>query len=102
MATRVFVDDVTDELPAPVALAPRDLAGLAEELAAASGSEGLSIIVSDANAGARRLYERCGYCLAAERTMVKKGWANAGVNWLLLLKPRPAIGESAPWASSPA
>src|SRR5215218_9766416 len=34
MATRVFVDDVTDELPAPVALAPRDLAGLAEELAA--------------------------------------------------------------------
>ncbi len=34
MATQVFVDDVTDELPAPVALAPRDLAGLAEELAA--------------------------------------------------------------------
>src|SRR5215218_6733624 len=34
MATRVFVDDVTDELPAPVALAPRDLAGLAEELGA--------------------------------------------------------------------
>ncbi len=34
MATQVFVDDVTGELPAPVALAPRDLAGLAEELAA--------------------------------------------------------------------
>ena len=32
--TQVFVDDVTAELPAPVALAPRDLAGLAAELAA--------------------------------------------------------------------
>ncbi|MFL5331608.1 MAG: hypothetical protein ACJ8H8_00120 [Geminicoccaceae bacterium] len=73
-----------------------------DELAAASGSEGLSIIVSDANAGARRLYERCGYRLSAERTMVKEGWANAGVNWLLLLKPWPAIGGDAPRASSPA
>jgi len=34
MATQVFVDDVTDELPAPLALSPRDLVGLAEELAA--------------------------------------------------------------------
>jgi hypothetical protein len=31
-ASRLF-DDVTDELPAPLALAPRDLAGLVEELA---------------------------------------------------------------------
>ena len=28
------------------------------------GRTGLSIIVSDANAGARRLYERCGYAEA--------------------------------------
>jgi ribosomal protein S18 acetylase RimI-like enzyme len=69
------------------------LLGLAEELAAASGSEGLSIIVSDANAGARRLYERRGYRVAAERAMVKEEWANAGANWLLLLKPRPGTGE---------
>jgi ribosomal protein S18 acetylase RimI-like enzyme len=78
------------------------LLGLAEELAAAAGSRGLSIIVSDANAGARRLYGRCGYRLAAERTMVKEGWANAGVDWLLLLKPWPAIGEGAPRSSPPA
>jgi ribosomal protein S18 acetylase RimI-like enzyme len=60
---------------------------LAEELATASGSKGLSIIVSDANRGARRLYERCGYRAAAERVMVKEEWENAGVNWMLLLKP---------------
>ena len=78
------------------------LLGLAEELAAAAGSKGLSIIVSDANAGARRLYERCGYRLAAQRAMVKEGWANAGVDWLLLLKPRPAIGEAVSPAPSQA
>jgi GNAT superfamily N-acetyltransferase len=37
------------------------LFGLAERLAADVGRRGLSIIVSDANLGARRLYERCGY-----------------------------------------
>jgi len=69
------------------------LLGLAEELAADAGSQGLSIIVSDANSGARRLYERCGYRVVAERAMVREGWANAGVNWVLLLRPRPAIGD---------
>jgi ribosomal protein S18 acetylase RimI-like enzyme len=69
------------------------LLGLAEELAAASGGKGLSIIVSDANAGARRLYERSGYRVVAERPMVKEEWTNAGVNWLLLLKPWPGTGE---------
>jgi ribosomal protein S18 acetylase RimI-like enzyme len=69
------------------------LLGLAEDLAAGAGSQGLSIIVSDANSGARRLYERCGYRLAAERAMVREEWANAGVNWVLLLRPRPAIGD---------
>ncbi len=63
------------------------LLGLAEGLAVAAGRRGLSIIVSDANAGARRLYEGRGYRVAAERAMVKEGWENAGVNWLLLLKP---------------
>jgi ribosomal protein S18 acetylase RimI-like enzyme len=69
------------------------LLGLAEDLAAEAGSRGLSIIVSDANAGARRLYERSGYRPAAERAMVREEWANAGVNWVLLLRPRPAIGD---------
>ena len=39
---------------------------------------GLSIIVSDTNAGARRLYERCGYREIARRAKVKEGWQNAG------------------------
>lgn len=63
------------------------LLALADELAAAAGSRGLSIIVSDANPGARRLYERCGYRSVAERPMVKEEWQNAGLSWVLLVKP---------------
>jgi ribosomal protein S18 acetylase RimI-like enzyme len=63
------------------------LLALADELAAASGCQGLSIIVADANTGARRLYERAGYREAAARPMVKEAWANPGERWLLLLKP---------------
>ncbi|NJO33793.1 MAG: hypothetical protein HC869_12240 [Rhodospirillales bacterium] len=46
----------------------------------------MSVIVSDANPGARRLYERCGYREAAVRTMVKDDWQNDGRNWVLLTK----------------
>jgi RimJ/RimL family protein N-acetyltransferase len=46
----------------------------------------MSVIVSDANAGARRLYERCGYRETATRAMVKEGWQNEGRNWVLLTK----------------
>ncbi|HEX6015694.1 MAG TPA: GNAT family N-acetyltransferase [Geminicoccaceae bacterium] len=59
---------------------------LAEGLAAGSGRAGLSIIVSDANTGARRLYRRCGYVKRASRPMVKDAWENAGTNWVLLVK----------------
>jgi ribosomal protein S18 acetylase RimI-like enzyme len=45
-----------------------------------------AIIVSDANKGARRLYERCGYSERASREMVKEGWKNPGRNWALLTK----------------
>ncbi|HZA65932.1 MAG TPA: GNAT family N-acetyltransferase [Geminicoccaceae bacterium] len=62
------------------------LLGIAERLAAAAGRFGLSIIVSDANAGARRLYERCGCVEVAMRPMVKEGWENPGENWVLLVK----------------
>ena len=48
---------------------------------------GMSIIVSDANTGARRLYERHGYSERASRTMVKDEWVNDGENWVLLVKP---------------
>ena len=59
---------------------------LAERLARAGGQRSLSIIVSDANQGARRLYERAGYREKAQRPMVKEDWNNAGRNWVLLVK----------------
>ncbi len=59
----------------------------AEEIAGLLGNHGLSVIVSDANAGARRLYERCGYHVKASRAMIKNGWQNDGRNWILLVKP---------------
>lgn len=63
-----------------------ELLAIAERLAAETGKQGLSIIVSDANAGARRLYERCGYAEVATRPMVKNGWDNRGDHWVLLKK----------------
>jgi ribosomal protein S18 acetylase RimI-like enzyme len=62
------------------------LLGIAEDLARHSRRKGLSIIVSDGNAGARRLYERQGYAQRAMRKMVKEAWENPGENWVLLVK----------------
>jgi ribosomal protein S18 acetylase RimI-like enzyme len=62
------------------------LLAIAEGLAADIGRNGLSIIVSDANEGARRLYERCGYRETARRRKVKEDWETAGSNWVLLAK----------------
>ena len=62
------------------------LIGLAEAIGAELGKRGTSLIVSDANHGARRLYERCGYKEVATRPMVKDGWVNDGENWVLLAK----------------
>ncbi len=58
----------------------------AEGEATRAGCSGLSIIVSDANTGARRLYERQGYTEEASRPMVKDGWDNDGENWILLIR----------------
>lgn len=58
----------------------------ADEIGRARGKRGMSVIVSDANPGARRLYERCGYREAATRAMVKDDWQNDGRNWVLLTK----------------
>jgi hypothetical protein len=55
-------------------------------LARDAGRRGLSIIVSDANTGARRLYERCGYREIARRAKVKNGWEAAGSEWILLTR----------------
>jgi ribosomal protein S18 acetylase RimI-like enzyme len=65
------------------------LLSIAERHAAATGRSGLSIIVSDANSGARRLYERVGCSEVATRPMVKEHWRNAGESWILLVKRLP-------------
>jgi hypothetical protein len=44
------------------------------------------VIVSDANTGARRLYERCGYSKRATRLMVKENWENEGQSWMFMTK----------------
>ena len=62
------------------------LLGIADELAAATGRPGLSVIVSDANEGAYRLYLRCGYREAGVRPMVKEDWQCDGRSWVLLTK----------------
>jgi len=57
----------------------------AETLARGAGvKSGMSVIVADNNAGARRLYERAGYREVAKRPMVKESWASAGSAWVLL------------------
>lgn len=63
------------------------LLAVAEQLAADTNRSGLSIIVSDANTGARRLYERSGYIEKATRPMIKESWDNDGENWVLLARP---------------
>jgi ribosomal protein S18 acetylase RimI-like enzyme len=62
------------------------LLALADRLAEAGGKRGLSLIVSDTNTGARRLYESFGYQEAGQRKMVKEQWQHPGVNWVLLRK----------------
>jgi ribosomal protein S18 acetylase RimI-like enzyme len=58
----------------------------AEETAQGLGKRGMSVIVSDANLGAHRLYERFGYNERARRLMVKENWENEGQSWVLLTK----------------
>ena len=63
-----------------------ELLSVADDIARETGKRGLSIIVADANAGARRLYERCGYRERARRAMVKAQWQHPGTHWVLLVK----------------
>jgi ribosomal protein S18 acetylase RimI-like enzyme len=62
------------------------LLDVAEQLALQADKGGLSIIVSDANSDAQRLYERKGYSQTAKRPMVKEQWHNAGQSWVLLTR----------------
>ena len=63
-----------------------ELLRMADESARKLGKRGMSIIVSNANIGARRLYERLGYREVARRTMVKEQWVSDGHEWVLLIK----------------
>jgi ribosomal protein S18 acetylase RimI-like enzyme len=63
-----------------------ELLDIAARRSLETGANGQSIIVSDANQGARRLYERCGYRWKADRPMVKEDWDNPGANWVLLVR----------------
>lgn len=62
------------------------LLSVAEEIARMLGKRGISLIVSDANAGAMRLYRRIGYDETARRPIVKDGWSHSGNEWVLLIK----------------
>ena len=59
---------------------------LAEQISHDNNLLGISVIVSDGNPGARRLYERHGFIEKASRAMVKNDWENDGSNWVLLTR----------------
>jgi ribosomal protein S18 acetylase RimI-like enzyme len=58
----------------------------AEELAAATGTRRMSLIVDSGNAAARRLYERTGYCEETRRPMVPFPGSTASGDWVLMVK----------------
>lgn len=62
------------------------LLSLAEDLAADAGNTKVSLITSDDNADARRLYNRQGYRVTGSRAIVKGSWACDGNEWLLFVK----------------
>lgn len=62
------------------------LLAVAEQLAAAAGAKGLSLIVFDSNIDARRLYERLGYREVGQRPIVKEDWDCPADNSVLLVK----------------
>lgn len=65
----------------------RELLELAEAFARAHSKRGTSLIVADANAGARRLYARMRYGEVARRPIVKEQWDYPGRDRVLLVKP---------------
>lgn len=65
------------------------LLSIAERIAEAEGCGRMSVIVAGDNAGARRLYERCGYREMARRACVKEGWETDTRDWVLMTKPLP-------------
>jgi ribosomal protein S18 acetylase RimI-like enzyme len=58
----------------------------AEQRASELELGGLSLIVSDANTGARKLYEHLGYAEVARRPMVREQWQTDGRDWVLMIR----------------
>jgi ribosomal protein S18 acetylase RimI-like enzyme len=65
-----------------------EILGKADELAAATGAHGLSLIMQDDNLGALRVYDCAGYRIAARRPFRPFPGASPAKEWLLLVKPR--------------
>jgi ribosomal protein S18 acetylase RimI-like enzyme len=63
-----------------------ELLRIADENGRKLGMRGISLIVSDTNTGASRLYERLGYRETERRTMVKEQWVHEGHEWVLMTK----------------
>jgi ribosomal protein S18 acetylase RimI-like enzyme len=59
----------------------------AERIGRPVAPEGLAIIVSAANTGAVRLYQRVGFTVTGRRPMVPYPGHETGGEWLLLTKP---------------
>ena len=63
------------------------LMATAEEKRAQTGRRGIALIVEDENTGARGLYERGGFAVAASRPMQRyPDGTQPGKNWLLMVK----------------
>ena len=63
------------------------LLAVADDKREQTKARGLALIVEDANAGARRLYERAGYAVRSRRPMVRYPGAEPGAHdWLLMVK----------------
>ncbi|RVH23342.1 GNAT family N-acetyltransferase [Sinorhizobium meliloti] len=70
------------------------LLNLAEQIAREEALRRMSVIVANSNVGARRLYERHGYEVAATLPCVKDGWETDTEHWVLLIKSlRPVEGR---------
>ncbi|MBV7394482.1 GNAT family N-acetyltransferase [Mameliella sediminis] len=69
------------------------LMALAEDIARAGGHGQLALVVAEANAGAIRLYQRCGFAEKARRAMVKGDWDGPGHHWVLMVKPLQAVPD---------
>ncbi|MBY6162533.1 GNAT family N-acetyltransferase [Mameliella alba] len=69
------------------------LMALAEDIARAGGHGQLALVVAEANAGAIRLYQRCGFAEKARRAMVKGDGDGPGHHWVLMVKPLQAVPD---------